>query len=76
MYDGDEKPVYETEGDYGTAPCVYQELTRLNFDYEGYRYQPSVFWTDGPSAFCFRRQDDLIVDDDAEFISHVVGLQP
>jgi glutathionylspermidine synthase len=74
MYDGSSQPIYETQGDYGTTPCIYQELTRLNFDYEGYRYQPSVFWTNGPSAFCFRRQDDLIVDDDAEFISHVVGL--
>lgn len=74
MYDGNEKPVYETEGDYGTSPCIYQELTRLNFDMEGYRYQPSVFWANGPTAFCFRRQDDLVVDDDAEFIGHVVGL--
>jgi glutathionylspermidine synthase len=72
FYDGNRQPEYETEGDYGDYPPVYQELADFNADSEEHRYQPSIFWTGMSSALCFRRQDDLIIDDDAEFVGHVV----
>ena len=71
-YDGEASPKYETEGDYGEYPSIYQEVAAFDIDREGHRYQPSIFWTGEPSALCFRRQDDLIIDDDAEFVGHVI----
>ena len=54
-------------------PVIYQELASFSTDTEGYRYQASVFYTDHPCSLCFRRQDDLIIDDDAEFIAHTIS---
>ena len=73
FYDGNGRPEYETEGDYGEYPPVYQELADFNEDSEEHRYQPSIYWTGMSSALCFRRQDDFVIDDDAEFVGHVVG---
>jgi glutathionylspermidine synthase len=64
---------YENDGDYGHFPMVYQEMAQLNEDSEMYMYQPSVYYFGQPSGFCLRRQDDLVIDDDAEFVGHVVG---
>ncbi len=72
VYDGSDEAKYETAGDYGGVPMLYQQLAPLNLDSEGHRYQASSFWTGEPAALCFRRQDDLIIDDDAEFVGHVV----
>lgn len=72
LFDGDARPMAENDGDYGSLPPVYQELASFAIDNEGYRYQGSVFYTDHPSAIGFRRQDDLIIDDDAEFVGHTV----
>lgn len=73
FYDGDREPTYETEGDYDMMAPIYQELALFNMDRELHRYQPSIFWTDKkPAALCFRRQDDPVIDDDAEFLGHVV----
>jgi glutathionylspermidine synthase len=70
LFDGGTRPVQENDGDYGHLPKVYQALTVLESDPQGYRYQPSVFTVDdAPAAFCVRRQEDLIIDDDAEFIA-------
>lgn len=73
FYGGSDEPEYETEGDYGEMDMVYQQLAPFNSDQRAYRYQPSTFWTGMPSALCFRRQDDLILDDDAEFVPHFLG---
>ena len=51
---------------------LYQELALFNIDRENHQYQPSIFWTGDASALCFRRQDDPIIDDDAEFLGHIV----
>ncbi len=72
-FNGSSTPDYETEGDYGHYSPVYQELATFNMDRKGHRYQPSLFWTDESSALCFRRQDDLILDDDAEFVGHIIA---
>jgi len=72
FHDGSDQPTYKTDGDYAASPPLYQELAPFNIDMEGHRYQPSVFWTGEASGLCFRRQDDLVIDDDAEFVGHVV----
>lgn len=72
FYDGGDQPTYETEGDYGESTYMYQALAPFNIDLEGHRYQPSVFWTGEPAGICIRRQDDLVIDDDAEFVGHIV----
>lgn len=72
LYNGFNQPAASNSGDYGGLPLIYQELTELDKDEDGDIYQPSVFWSQEASALCFRRQDDLIVDDDAEFMSHLI----
>ena len=72
FYEGGRQPEYETEGDHEQYPPVYQELAEFNQDEEEHRYQPSIYWSGQATALCFRRQDDLIIDDDAEFVGHVV----
>lgn len=72
LFDGQAAPLAQNEGDYGHLPMVYQELASFFTDIEGHRYQASVFYTDQPAALAFRRQDDPIIDDDAEYIGHTV----
>lgn len=72
VFAGGRSPIYETDGDYGDFPPVYQQTAELNTDREEHRYQPSIFYTGEPSALCFRRQDDYVIDDDAEFVGSVV----
>lgn len=71
LFDGSTAPVAENTGDYSHLPRIYQELAPFNIDSDGDRYQPSVYVAGGDAcAICFRRQDGLIVDDDAEFVGH------
>lgn len=73
LFDGKrQQPAAQTEGDYSEMPVIYQELAGFSNDVDGYRYQASVFFTNYPCALSFRRQDDLIIDDDAEFIAHTI----
>ena len=72
IFQGSKYPTSENAGDYGSFRSVYQEVAQFDQDEDGDIYQPSVFWTGMPSAMCFRRQDDLIIDDDAEFVGHFV----
>ena len=73
LYLGRERPAASNEGDYGDFPPVFQAFAELDKDEDGDIYQPSVFWSGEASALCFRRQDDLLIDDDAEFIGHIVS---
>ncbi|PPK87466.1 glutathionylspermidine synthase [Neolewinella xylanilytica] len=57
------------DGDYGELPVVYQERAAFATNGEGLRYQLSAFVTPSASALCCRRQEGLILDDDAEFVS-------
>jgi len=72
LYDQNNELQYEVEGDYGGFPKVSQEVALFNIDDEEHRYQPSIFWSDKPTALCIRRQDDPIIDDDAEFVGHLI----
>lgn len=62
----------ESRGDYGDQPTVYQQRASFGTDDEDYRYQLSVFQTPKASGICCRRQQGLILGDDAEFVP--VGL--
>ncbi len=72
IFTGSSSPASTTDGDFGHFPSVYQELAEFNADEDGDIYQPSMYWSNAPCALCIRRRDDLIVDDDAEFMSHLV----
>lgn len=72
LYDGEARALAQNDGDYGDMPRIYQDLASFEVDAEGYRYQASVFYTDQVAGLGIRRQDDLIIDDDAEFIAHTV----
>ena len=73
FYDGATEPEYQTEGDYEDFDKVYQELADFNEDRKEHRYQPSIFYTDEPCGMAIRRQDDLIIDDDAELDDDVAA---
>lgn len=73
LFDASGRPVAENDGVYADQPMVYQEAAPFNEDTEAYRYQASVFYVGEPAAIAFRRQDDLLIDDDAEYIAHVVN---
>lgn len=73
LFDGSRQPIAANDGDFGGTPKMYQELAVFDIDSDGDRYQPSVFMASGEAcALCFRRQDGLIVDDDAEFVAHYI----
>lgn len=59
----------KTEGDYGKGPVVYQEKANFATDREKHLYQLSTYQAPGACALCCRRQDDLIIDDDGEFVA-------
>ncbi len=59
----------ETRGDYGDQPVIYQERAAFPQDADGHYYQLSVFQAPRACAICCRREEGLILGDDAEFVS-------
>ena len=52
---------------------IFQKFTALYQDEDEDYYQPSIFLSNGlPSCLSFRRKDGLIMDDDIDFVSHVI----
>lgn len=73
IYDKSGNVIENNKGDYGDFPKVYQEFTNLYRDDDGDVYQAGVYTVNGiPSCLSFRRSDKLIIDDDAEFIPHLI----
>lgn len=65
--------VEATDGDFGDFPTIYQAFTRLYTDEDGDIYQAGIYTVDRrPSCISFRRRDSLIIDDDAEFVPHLI----
>jgi glutathionylspermidine synthase len=63
----------QTEGDFGHYSRVYQEFAEMYADEDGDIYQASMYMARGnASCLSFRRRDAMIIDDDAEFVSHVL----
>lgn len=65
--------VAENQGHYGDGQMIYQQLAQYNKDEDGHRYQVSSFYTTRACALACRRQDEWIIDDDAEFVALRVG---
>ncbi len=67
------KTVSKSGGDFGHYGKMYQEFTPLYADEDGDLYQAGMYMCDGKaSCLSFRRRDGLIIDDDSEFIGHVL----
>ncbi|WP_235299166.1 glutathionylspermidine synthase family protein [Portibacter marinus] len=65
--------VASNDGDFGNFDKIYQAFSPLYQDDDGDYYQPGIFVVNGrAAAISFRRCDHLIIDDDAEFIPHLI----
>ncbi|MEO1713270.1 MAG: glutathionylspermidine synthase family protein [Bacteroidota bacterium] len=62
----------EHDGDYGEQRMVYQAMATLNRDSEKNYYQPGVYFCKEPCALSFRRRDGMIIDEDSQFIGHLI----
>lgn len=61
-------------GDYGGYEKIYQEFAPLYQDEDDEYYQPGIYVVGGePAGISFRRSEHLIVDDDSEFIPHLIA---
>jgi glutathionylspermidine synthase len=82
-----EKPVYgrmgenikivandmvQTKGDFANQEKVYQKYYPLISDSEKYFYQLGVFYTNKASAINFRAEENKIITNDCEFMSHYI----
>ena len=73
VYDIHGQVVEENDGDFDQAEKIYQELASMYRDEDNDIYQGGVYISNGkPNCIAFRRRDGLIIDDDAEFISHLL----
>ncbi len=73
IYDSTGRVVEETEGNLDLSHCIYQEFADLYKDDFGEYYQPGVYNILGSAAgLSFRRADRLIVDNDCQFIPHMI----
>ncbi len=73
IYDNRGEMVEENDGDFDQEEKVFQQLASMYRDEDGDIYQAGVYISNGkPSCISFRRRDGLIIDDDAEFISHLL----
>jgi len=73
IFDENRKILAETDGSYGQFSKVYQEYAFMYQDDDGDVYQAGMYMVNGKaSCLSFRRRDALIIDDDAEFVSHVL----
>lgn len=60
-------------GDYGQYEKIYQAFSPLYQDDDGDYYQPGIYMVDSnAAAISFRRCENIIVDDDCEFIPHLI----
>jgi len=73
IYDASNNKIEKTKGDYKHFPTVFQRFAEMYKDEDGDIYQPGLYMVNGKaSCLSFRRIDKLIIDDDAEFIPHLL----
>ena len=66
--------IAKNEGDYGAHKKIYQAFSPLFQDDDDDYYQPGVYTVDSKaSAISFRRCENIIVNDDSEFIPHLIA---
>ena len=63
---------YQSKGDYKNQNTIYQEYLPLAKDLENYYYQIGIFFSDKPLAINLRCQEQPIITEDAEFMSHYI----
>ncbi|HPK09098.1 MAG: glutathionylspermidine synthase family protein [Saprospiraceae bacterium] len=72
IFDQEGNKLARTKGDYKHFPKIYQEKARLYCDSDGY-YQVGCYFINGNmSCISLRRNENMIIDEDSEFISHVL----
>lgn len=65
--------IARNDGDFGQYNKIYQAFAPLYQDEDGDHYQPGIYCVDGnASSISFRRCENIIVDDDSEFIPHFI----
>ncbi|WP_282133076.1 glutathionylspermidine synthase family protein [Cellulophaga baltica] len=62
----------KSKGDYANQDVVYQKYYPLERDLENYYYQAGIFFTNQPSALNLRSEENAIISDDCEFMSHYI----
>jgi len=73
ILDENRKVLAETDGAYGKFSKVHQAYAFMYQDDDEDIYQAGMYMCNGKaSCLSFRRRDALIIDDDAEFVSHVL----
>jgi glutathionylspermidine synthase len=72
IFDRNNEELESNTGDFGHNPMVYQEYVPLNKDSNENIYQAGVFHASTTNGLSFRRIDGLIIDEDAEFVGHVI----
>lgn len=64
---------HANKGDFGQYPSIYQEIADFYRDEDNCHYQISTFVTDSSCiGMGIRRQDEPIIDEDAEFVPHYI----
>ena len=65
--------IEKSEGNLDLSNCIYQEFAQLYKDADDEYYQPGIYTVNGRSAgLSFRRAEKLIVDNDCQFIPHMI----
>jgi len=63
----------KTKGEFGSFSKVFQSYADMYADEDGDIYQAQMYVGEGvPCCLSFRRRDDAIIDDDSEFVTHVI----
>jgi glutathionylspermidine synthase len=63
---------FKTKGDFKHQPKIFQKFYPLLKDDEDYYYQVGMFYTNQPSALNLRAEENPIITDDCEFMSHYI----
>lgn len=73
VYDRKGSLIHKTSGHSGSGAKVYQQYAEMLTDDEEDIYQPGIFMCGKKSTgLSFRRNENGIVDDDSEFLGHLI----
>ncbi|MCA0238066.1 MAG: glutathionylspermidine synthase family protein [Bacteroidetes bacterium] len=65
-------PVEVRQGEYEQQKSVYQALAQLARDESGYYYQAGIFFAFEACGLGFRRSQQRIIDNGAQFVGHMI----
>ncbi len=73
IYNSQGNVTEQTDGDLDMDNCIYQEFALLYKDTYGEYYQPGIYNVNGSAAgMSFRRSEKMIIDDDCQFVPHII----